>query len=509
MPIKVEFGGIELTGDVQGQRAHALRPDPTSVRIGVIGDFRGRGTRGAAGPGKTMEFGPARLVDRDNFDSVLARFGAELALTFSADPNTPVVLKFDQVDDFHPDRILATAKVFDALGASRRRLQDPATFAAAAAELGVKPGATGSARTPVPPAAALPPSELLDLIVGQTAESSRSETAGAPGSGAWRAFLEQVAAPYVRIENPKEAELVAGVDEAMAHLLREILHHPRFQAIESLWRSVHLLTRRLETGRRLTLELIDATRAELEADLVSSAPIESTRVFKLLVEPSVGTEGGRPWSLLVGDLTFEPSQRDIALLWRIGQIARLAGAPFLAAASSRFIGCESLAANPDPDEWSPSPAVDAWTTLRRSEEAPYLALALPRVLVRASYGPESNSIETFAFTESPGAPVHESYLWGNPAFAVALLIASCFDGAGRFDPAQINPELSELPLALESSEDGETRAKPCAEVLLGRRAAERISDAGLIPLLSVRDRGAIRLAQIASIAEPAAMLSIR
>ncbi|MBV8126392.1 MAG: hypothetical protein JO114_01860, partial [Planctomycetaceae bacterium] len=45
MPINLEFGGIELTGDPQRQPFETTRKEEGSVRIGVIGDFRGRGTR--------------------------------------------------------------------------------------------------------------------------------------------------------------------------------------------------------------------------------------------------------------------------------------------------------------------------------------------------------------------------------------------------------------------------------------------------------------------------------
>ena len=42
MSINLEFGGIELTGDPQRQRSTSMRDAEGSVRIGVIGDFRGR-----------------------------------------------------------------------------------------------------------------------------------------------------------------------------------------------------------------------------------------------------------------------------------------------------------------------------------------------------------------------------------------------------------------------------------------------------------------------------------
>jgi type VI secretion system ImpC/EvpB family protein len=508
MPIKVEFGGPELTGHVQRQPSAPLRTEPGAVRMGVIGDFRGQGPRGPVESGRALAGRRCHRIDRDNLDVVLAQVGAELALTLPGVEPTPIVLTFGELDDFHPDRILGRAEVFAALRATRHRLEDPATFAEVAAEIGLTPRPAVPSTPAPPPVEPVPAAALLDLIRQQSPQPAPpAPTVSAP-TGAWGAFLEQITAPHIQRADPLQAELIAGVDAAMAQLLRAILHHPEFQALESLWRAVHLLTQRLETGPDRSLELIALSRAELEADLVSTTPLDSTAAYKLLVEPSVGTPGGRPWTFLVVDATFGPSPRDVALLWRLGQIARLAGAPLLAAASPRFVGCDVLASSSDPDDWSPPESAEGWPGLRRSAEAPYLGLALPRWLLRLPYGPETKPIETVSFAEFLEAAAHESYLWGNPAIAVALLLGRSFDAAGHFDPTQFDPELTDLPLALERTEDGETQAKPCAEVLLGARAADRIGDTGLMPLLSVRDRGAARLARLASIADPAAPLAL-
>ena len=181
--------------------------------------------------------------------------------------------------------------------------------------------------------------------------------------------------------------------------------------------------------------------------------------------------------------------------------------PFLAAASTRFAGCDDVATTPDPDDWGDLPADEGWSDLRKSAEAPYLGLACPRVLLRAPYGPESDPIETFPFAEFPELAAHESYLWANPAFALALLLAPSFDESGRFDPAYLEDSVTDLPIPFERTDDGETQTKPCAEVLLTRRAADRLEQAGLMPIMSVRDQGIVRLARLASIAEPAAPLA--
>ena len=464
MPIKLEFGGVELTGDVESQPLRAGRTEPGAVRIGVIGDLRGRGHSGKAEPGQPLEARRILKVDRDNLDEVLGRLRIELPLTLPGGEPTPIVLSFHELDDFHPDRILAHAEVFAALRSTRARLENPATFAEAAAELSAS--SRQSVPTPSPsaapstPAESIPPEDLLDQILQQSSPSAAPVSDSPRRTSAWGAFLEQITAPHIRREDPRQAELLSGIDAAMAQLLRDILHHPEFQSLESLWRSIHLLTRRLETGTDLTVELIDATRGELCADLLSARPIDATATYKLLVEPSVGVEGGRPWSFLVTDLTFGPTGDDVGLLWRLGQIARLAGAPLVAAASSQVVGCESLVATPDPDDWKTPPAEKYWSDLRRSAEAPYLGLVLPRVLLRTPYGQDTSAIEAFPFEEFTGPPAHEAYLWGNPAFALASLLGASFDADGRFDHRRLADQLTDLPLCIERSDDGEPRASP-------------------------------------------------
>lgn len=521
MPINLEFGKIQLTGEPARQPSEARRDLEGSVRIGIIGDFAAQEFGRAIDRPRNAREPRVTPIDRDNLDAVLARLAPELSITLPAARETPIVLAFREVDDFHPDQLLARAEVFNALRQARGRLEDPSTFAEAAAEIGL--GSRSAETAPAPPSPSPPPppapsaqmpaAELLNLIVQKRAPSA-STPASAPAlpatqSGAWSAFLEKITAPHVRRDNPRQAELIAGIDAAMAQLLRDILHHPDFQALESLWRGVSFLTRRLETGADLTLELIDLPRAALEADLLSTNRLDATATYKLLVESSVGIQGGRPWSFLIGAFTFGPARRDVALLWRLGQLARLAGAPFLAAAGSAMVGCESLAATPDPDDWPTFPADQGWSDLRKSAEAPYLGLVLPRFLSRMPYGGSGSSIETFAFEEFDKPPAHEDYLWGNPTFALAALLGNAFDDQGRFDSNRFTADLTDLPLAFETNGEGDTRAKPCAEILLSTRGAEQLLDVGLMPFQSFRDRGAIRLAQLVSIADPPAPLAFR
>ncbi|HEX8202674.1 MAG TPA: type VI secretion system contractile sheath large subunit, partial [Isosphaeraceae bacterium] len=470
MASSFSFGKVELVASLDEAEAPAV-PDPeTPFRILLMGDFRGRVSRDVGGlAGRRLV-----AIDRDNFDEVLDRLQPELHLRLAGQAGDPVVLRFRELDDFHPDRIAAHADIFRALRERRRApgraTQTPAT----------KPSPPG----PGGDVSELVPGNLLEQVLA----AARPEAARPREEDPWGEFLERIIAPHrVAPEDPRQADQKAGLDAAQGRLMREILHHPDFQALESNWRGLHVLTSRLETDARLTLTLLDVTRAELAEDLGAADP-RTSALHKLLV----GTEG-HPWAVIVGALTLEPTADDTDLLAHLAALARRAEAPFLAAASPRFVGCDSIAATPDPDDWSLAPdSQGAREALRRHPDAAYLGLALPRFLLRLPYGRDGEPIEAFAFEELPEDPDHEAYLWGNPAFALAESLGRGFREDGwHLRPGRVG-EIEGLPTYVERR-GGEPLVKPCAEANLGQRAAEVLIDAGLMPLLSLRDQDVIRI----------------
>jgi type VI secretion system protein ImpC len=322
----------------------------------------------------------------------------------------------------------------------------------------------------------------------------------------WQSYLRRLVAPHVVPQaGPQQRELVAQIEATMSAQMRKILHDPGFQALEAAWRSVYFLVQRLETDSHLQLHLVDLSKAELAADLSSSEDLKSTTLYRLLVKPSGDTSESQPWALWAANYTFNHSREDAELLGRMAKIAARAEVPFLAAASSRILGCDSLAATPDPDDWLESAdasELEAWYALRRLPEAAHLGLALPRFLLRLPYGRETEPIDAFVFEEFENAtPAHEKYLWGNPAFACVYLLAVAFSQAGwNLRPGAIR-EIPGLPLHVYQT-DGAPILKPCAEVLLTERAAERALDHGVMPLLSLQGSDVVRLARFQSLAVP-------
>jgi type VI secretion system protein ImpC len=463
----------------------------TPFRILVIGDFRGRHADGAR---PLRERKPIR-VDRDNFDEVFARMNVGVDIP-------PLKLRFRELDDFLPDRLF-DLEVFAALRGLRERLKDPKRFAQAAAELaGPRPQPPEPEPNPEPKPAG-ESEDLMDELLAQT-EQRTPPASVLPGGQDWQAYLRQIVAPHVspNIDEGQQARLLGAVDDTISETMRAVLHQPAFQAIESAWRGLHFLARRLETDEGVQLYILDATRSEIEDDLADADNLDNSHLYKVLVEQTVRVQGGQPWAVLAGLYTFGPERGDVLLLQKLGWLAEQAGAPFVAEASPQVVGCASFARTPDPRAWKglQGEASQLWQAIQTCPEAPYLGLIAPRFLLRLPYGREAQTCERFDFEEMTSPPNHDDYLWGNPALACAVLLGETFVRRG-WDFSQVFLEVDGLPLHTYE-EAGERQVKPCAEALLIDRAAAELLNAGVMPLLSVQNRDSVRLSQLLSLAQP-------
>ncbi len=489
----IKFGMIDVNLVSSMKEGRSVPDEETPFRMIVLGDFSGRANRGVID--SRVAIRKPLPVDRDNIDDVLAKLNVEISLPILGKDVAPVRLTFTDMEDFHPDRLYERVNLFDSVKDLRKSLKDPEIVGALAG----RETPTPSAKEQAPPTQAT--GSLLDRIMDDAPDG---KVADRPfqGEPQIQEFLKDITAPHlVAKAHPRQAELTASVDEVAGEMMRRILHSPDFQALESLWRGLHFLAMRLDTDENLKIYLLDVSKEELAADLMSSDDLTKTGIYKILAGEAVKTFGSEPWAVVAGQYRFGDEIDDIQLLGRMARIAMVAGAPFISAAADTVLGCTSLAGMPDPDEWREPDGRQAWESLRGLPEAGYLGLALPRFLLRLPYGEKTEPLENFPFEEMSDPPVHDDYLWGNPACACAYLLGRAFLEEGwRFSPGQVS-DLEGMPLHVYK-DMGESVAKPCAEVALTERAARRIIDKGLMLLLSYRNQDVIRLARFQSLADP-------
>jgi type VI secretion system protein ImpC len=519
MPDRHSLGEIHLDVTAGREKFQAQAGSETPFRVAILGDFSGRGNRKLIEIGEALANRRPTLIDRDNYDSVFAKMSPHLDLLMGGKGGIPFTLEFSDLEDFHPDSLFRRVQMFQKLRDTREKLSDRETFAQTAADLGMsgtQPVAAGPAPTQLPRDASADVEQavsgsLLDQMLEET-EKKSDQVRPFRVPDPWTSLVRSIIAPHVVPKaDPRQAETLGLIDLATSAQMSALLHLPAFQALESAWRAVYFLVRNLETSSQLKVLLIDLSKEELARDLASSQDPSSTGTYRLLVEKTVGTPGAEPWAVLAGNYTFDASREDAELLARMAKLAAAAGAPFITGASPSLLGCDSITDLPDRRKWTKQPApetVAAWKALRGRPEVSYLGLALPRFLIRLPYGKETESTELFDYEEIPDTSAHDDYLWANPTFAAALLLAQTFTDQGwEFRPGTLS-EITGLPIHIYTQE-GESRTKPCAEVLMTQTAAEEMMEKGFMPLVSLKDQPVIRLLRFQSIADPPTALAGR
>ena len=481
----------------------------TIMRILMLGDFGGRSNSGVPDNDKSAADWSIIEIDIDNFAAVMSRIAPKLQLQLGNDTSPAIHIIFRQMEDFHPDALFQKLEIFQGLSQIRDRLRNPATFAVAAEEL--RDSIQFSLATPVQEqthagvkAIIEDDATTFDRLLGARSHD-REESSRISAEIVASNYIKKIVAEYIIPDAPPFKDIyIKAVDDVISAKMRELLHHPDFQALEAAWRSLNMLVTGLETGENLSLHLLDVTKEELFTDLSSADEnLEPSKLYSLLVEQGVDTFGGEPWSLLVGNYTFSASADDVTLLAVLGVVASHVGGPFLAAVDPKVLGCRSFVDNPDSHDWlgMEQEAVKRWQALRHSSAASWLGLALPRLLIRLPYGPKTDAVDGFNFEEMTAAQVHEDFLWGNPAFYCAMLIARSFSERGWSMQLGDYLEIDDLP-AYIIDKHGEPVLQPCAEVCLSDQAMEKVLNQGIMPFISHRRSNIVRLARFQSVAEP-------
>ncbi|WP_010584798.1 type VI secretion system contractile sheath domain-containing protein [Schlesneria paludicola] len=517
MSARMEFGFSFASPQVQSDRP---RDDDAPLKVLVLGNFSGNGSVTGSQPQHALRQRPVIRIDIDRFDEVLQRLAPRVSLADGVSATTNQDFEIRELDDFRPERLLQRLPSVRALMDLRQKLTNSATFSQAAAELrqGLLANALSAQPTvDAPSASPSGPMEddatLLERLLGQPSPgSSMSGKAPAPISEPLgvHQLIEQAVAPYIVPKaDPQQGVYLSAIDKAIGDELRKVLHSPSFQSLEASWRSLQSLVSNIEDDGAIQVHLLDVAYDELLADIPKDDDqLGKWDLFRRLVGDSNQGVGAVPWGVIIGDFTIAARPNDFALLGALAATAERIQTPLITGAASSLLGCPQLSDASDPSGWQPLDAElsDRWQAIRRSSAAAWVGLALPRVLLRMPYGRETDEVEGFAFEEFSPDRCHEAFLWGNPAYLCAELIAQEFaaDGWGMQLPLQT--DVGDLP-AYTYRDDGEVKLQPCAEFALGERAADAMLQRGLMPILSWKDRNAVRFVRFQSIAVPAAPLA--
>lgn len=477
----IHFPGIEVRVGIGGRQETARDP-ARPAQIGVIAQF---GLAGGA---------PPRWIaaGTEDLSHVLAQAPPRVRiespdLELRAGGTTRADLRFHSIDCLHPDQFLLQIPAAAELLELRNRLagdQDPSGAVLRLrrdflgdADAGPEPAASGVASPSVPPAG------LLDAIVEGRTDLSPADLRPPISPELEPALREIVRGIGPGATREERERWIAQVDRLLARAARAILRHPGFRSLERSWLSLDQLVRTLPED--VEVWLLDLSREQGLADVRAEEDIRRSILHRALLQPAQIGFRGREFALIVTDYEFSGGAQDAVFARILAAMCGMARVRLLAQAGPGLLGLGSFR-DLDLSTVTAAPAglPPDWGEFRRSEEAEWLALCLPRILLRTPYAERLLSWGGFSFAEVDQPGDHDAYAWGPGSFrlAGALLAEEARQPGGERRRAT----LGGLPLHTWRSA-GVLESLPCAECLMPVETFERIEALGLIPFASMRD----------------------
>jgi type VI secretion system protein ImpC len=303
---------------------------------------------------------------------------------------------------------------------------------------------------------------------------------------------------------------IQKLDEEIHERLNDVLHDEAFRKLEATWRGLHYLISNTMTSATLKIRVLDIGENELIKDLEAAVDFDQSQLFKKVYEEEYGTLGGKPYGCLVGDYAFKATSRHIKLLTNLAKVASAAHAPFIAAADPDLFDMDDFSELPRPRDLGKifeATTMADWRALRESEDSRYLALLLPRVLMREPYSERDNPVdgipkcnETVGASLGPVngeddgdvrlAPSADHYVWGNPAYVFAARITDAFSKYGwtaAIRGVEGGGKVEGLPLFKYRTARGDRAIYVPTEVTITDRREKELSDQGFISLVYCKD----------------------
>jgi len=285
--------------------------------------------------------------------------------------------------------------------------------------------------------------------------------------------------------------MVAELDRKLTEQVNLILHNEDFQKLEGAWRGLHYLVNNTETDEMLKIRVMNITKKELHKTLkrYKGTAWDQSPLFKRIYEEEYGQFGGEPFGCLVGDYYFDQSPPDVELLGEMAKVSAAAHCPFIAGASPNVMQMDSWQELANPRDLTKiflTPEYAAWRSLRESDDARYLGLAMPRFLARQPYGSRTNPVDEFDFEEDTGAADHSKYAWANAAYAMATNINRSFKLYGwcsRIRGIESGGAVEGLPVHTFPTDDGGVDMKCPTEIAISDRREAELAKNGFMPLI--------------------------
>jgi type VI secretion system protein ImpC len=336
---------------------------------------------------------------------------------------------------------------------------------------------------------------LLDQIIAK-GRLARDDEQRALARDLIGEFVNQVMSGTMTVSKDTQAMVnarIAQIDALLSKQLNAILHHEDFQALEGSWRGLHYFVHQSETSTSLKIKVMNVAKKDLLKDMERAPEFDQSALFKKVYEEEFGTFGGSPFGALIGDYEFGRSPQDVSLLEKISNVAAAAHAPFITAAGPQLFNWDDFTEMAGPRDLSKTFETNdyvKWRSFRESEDARYVGLCLPHILMRLPYGRDTNPVEAFNYQEDVDGTDHSKYLWGNAAYSFGTRLTESFANhhwCAAVRGVEGGGLVSGLPAHTFKTDEGDVALKCPTEIAITDRREKELSDLGFIPLVHCKN----------------------
>lgn len=436
-------------------------------------------------------------VDRDNFDDLIRKIVPEITLDFPNSTDTFLKIKFRSLDDFHPENLFQNVFLFDYLRDVRQRLANIDSFEATALEVenwyrSEKFSDQNNIEQSNQENTYLKDNqELLEQIlnVDQPVFPKVLEDS----SYSLSRLVSKIVTPHtIKIDFQQQSELITLVDGIISELMRGILHHPKFQALESSWRGLHFLTRRVETDYLRKIHFLQLTKEELIKDLADVQNL-SNSLYRNILQSFLNTLTSiKSRCALFANHSFSTTVSDIATLIRLSKVHCSQNLAII----TNYDFHSKMNEDDSPDSFADDTAnlEKLWDALRSVPESRYLGVTAPRFIGRMPYGKFGEKIEVFSFDEFSDGKI--KYLWINSSFAYACYFSNLLEDDGFLQDKLFH--INDLPVCFYDS-DGHTVNSPLIEFSLSENLRRKVFEQGIMVVFSYPEFDSVRLSPLRSV----------
>jgi type VI secretion system protein ImpC len=285
--------------------------------------------------------------------------------------------------------------------------------------------------------------------------------------------------------------IIAAIDRKLTEQVNQILHHEDFQQLEGAWRGLHYLVNNTETDEMLKVRVLNISKKDLGKTLkkFKGTAWDQSPIFKKMYEEEYGQFGGEPYGCIVGDYHFDHSPPDVEILSEMSKVCSSAHAPFITGGSPTLMQMDSWQELSNPRDLTKifqTAEYAPWRSLRESEDARYIGLAMPRFLSRLPYGAKTDPVSEFDFEEDVEGADHKKYTWANAAYAMATNINRSFKMYGwctRIRGIESGGAVEGLPCHTFPTDDGGVEMKCPTEIAISDRREAELAKNGFMPLV--------------------------